>query len=184
MKSKRHEMVTRTTPLICVVGHSGTGKSTIVDASGLNEVISYTDRAPRESESEGKPYRFVTREHMHEMNDEGLFAEMKVVYDQLKAATWEDLNTKDVFIVSPSGMKEIESLGFPVIKIMIHGTPFKQNRTGQTEFDLRPERFDLVIYNHHTLDHNADFLRRIHRSIVAMSFKETNNKKRRVKNAQ
>jgi len=67
-------------PLICIISApSGSGKSTLVNellklVPDLDFSISYTTRAPRGSEQNGKQYHFVSREEFEQMirNDEFL----------------------------------------------------------------------------------------------------------------
>ena len=60
-------------PLICIISApSGSGKSTLVNellklVPDLDFSISYTTRAPRGSEQNGKQYHFVSREEFEQM---------------------------------------------------------------------------------------------------------------------
>lgn len=58
--------------LFIISAPSGSGKSTLVSevrrlVSGLEFSVSYTTRAPRGSEEDGKEYHFTTREHFEQM---------------------------------------------------------------------------------------------------------------------
>ena len=68
-------------PVIYIISApSGSGKSTLVNellklVPNLEFSISYTTRAPRGSEQNGKQYHFVTREQFEEMIRAGEFLE-------------------------------------------------------------------------------------------------------------
>jgi guanylate kinase len=74
-------MSTNPRPVIYIISApSGSGKSTLVNellklVSNLEFSISYTTRAPRGSEQNGKQYHFVTREQFEEMIQAGEFLE-------------------------------------------------------------------------------------------------------------
>lgn len=66
--------------IIIVSAPSGSGKTTIVDrligeVEGLERSISYTTRAPRDGEAEGKDYFFITSDEFLKKIDEGAFLE-------------------------------------------------------------------------------------------------------------
>lgn len=72
--------------LLVVSGPSGAGKGTVCDAllkeyKGLEYSISMTTRAPREGETDGKDYFFVSRETFEEMIKSGKLLEYATVYD-------------------------------------------------------------------------------------------------------
>jgi len=65
---------------------SGSGKSTLVSSlmarePGLIFSVSYTTRAPRGQEQEGREYHFVTREEFRRMIDAGEFVEWAQVFE-------------------------------------------------------------------------------------------------------
>lgn len=65
---------------------SGSGKSTLVNhllahEPGLIFSVSYTTRAPRGQEQDGREYHFVTREEFRRMIDAGEFIEWAQVFD-------------------------------------------------------------------------------------------------------
>lgn len=74
------------TPLIIVSAPSGAGKSSLCDRAikefdELVDSVSYTTRQPREGESEGKPYHFVSREKFEALKKEDFFIEWAEVHD-------------------------------------------------------------------------------------------------------
>ncbi|ADW69639.1 guanylate kinase [Granulicella tundricola] len=71
--------------LFIISAPSGSGKSTLVSqlrtlVEGLDFSISYTTRAPRGSEEDGREYHFTTRERFEEMIAAGEFLEWAQVF--------------------------------------------------------------------------------------------------------
>ena len=71
--------------LFIISAPSGSGKSTLVGqlrtlVEGLDFSISYTTRAPRGSEEDGREYHFVTREEFERMIEAGDFLEWAKVF--------------------------------------------------------------------------------------------------------
>ena len=74
--------------LFIISAPSGSGKSTLVSelrkqVSGVDFAVSWTTRAPRGSEEDGREYHFTTRENFQRMIDEGLFLEHAEVFGNL-----------------------------------------------------------------------------------------------------
>jgi len=74
--------------LFIVSAPSGSGKSTLVtelrkQVSGVDFGISWTTRAPRGSEADGRQYHFTTREQFERMIEAGLFLEHAEVFGNL-----------------------------------------------------------------------------------------------------
>ena len=71
--------------LFIISAPSGSGKSTLVNqlrslVEGLDFSISYTTRAPRGSEEDGREYHFITREEFERMIAAGAFLEWAEVF--------------------------------------------------------------------------------------------------------
>jgi guanylate kinase len=71
--------------LFIISAPSGSGKSTLVNevrtlVTGLEFSVSYTTRAPRGSEEDGREYHFATREHFESMIVAGEFLEWAEVF--------------------------------------------------------------------------------------------------------
>jgi guanylate kinase len=71
--------------LFIISAPSGSGKSTLVSqlrtlVEGLDFSISYTTRAPRGSEEDGREYHFTTRDNFERMIEEGDFLEWAEVF--------------------------------------------------------------------------------------------------------
>ncbi|HUX28820.1 MAG TPA: guanylate kinase [Terracidiphilus sp.] len=74
--------------LFIISAPSGSGKSTLVSelrkqVSGVEFAISWTTRAPRGSEENGREYHFTTREQFERMIAEGVFLEHAEVFGNL-----------------------------------------------------------------------------------------------------
>jgi guanylate kinase len=74
--------------LFIISAPSGSGKSTLVSelrkqVSGVDFAISWTTRAPRGSEENGREYHFTTREEFERMIEAGLFLEHAEVFGHL-----------------------------------------------------------------------------------------------------
>jgi guanylate kinase len=72
--------------LFVISAPSGAGKTTLChmlleQISGISFSVSYTTRNPREGESDGLDYHFITREKFKEMISASLFLEWAKVYD-------------------------------------------------------------------------------------------------------
>ncbi len=71
--------------LFIISAPSGSGKSTLVNelrkqVSGVDFAVSWTTRAPRGSEENGREYNFTTRADFERMVDEGIFLEHAEVF--------------------------------------------------------------------------------------------------------
>lgn len=71
--------------LFIISAPSGSGKSTLVSelrkqVSGVDFSVSWTTRAPRGSEEDGREYHFITREEFLRMAEAGLFLEYAEVF--------------------------------------------------------------------------------------------------------
>jgi guanylate kinase len=74
--------------LFIISAPSGSGKSTLVSelrkqVSGVDFAVSWTTRAPRGSEENGREYHFTTREEFEHMVEVGLFLEHAEVFGNL-----------------------------------------------------------------------------------------------------
>ena len=86
--------------LLIISSPSGGGKGTLIrrvleEETGLSYSVSFTTREPRDDESDGKDYRFVSTERFERLIGEGEFLEYAVVHghyygtsaSQIKAST-------------------------------------------------------------------------------------------------
>ncbi|MDO8413837.1 MAG: guanylate kinase [Gallionellaceae bacterium] len=94
--------------LFIVSAPSGAGKTSLVNAllvnnSQIDVSVSYTTRAPRPGEVEGKDYHFISREIFMAMAQHGDFLESAEVYGNLygTSQSWienETLNGRDILL--------------------------------------------------------------------------------------
>jgi guanylate kinase len=83
--------------LFIISAPSGSGKSTLVSelrkqVSGVDFAVSWTTRAPRGSEEDGREYHFTTREEFLRMVDAGLFLEHAEVFGNLYGTSRQSLD--------------------------------------------------------------------------------------------
>lgn len=104
--------------MLLLCGKSCAGKDTIqkeLIKMGMNSIVSYTTRPPREHETEGVEYHFITKEEFLEKEKQGFFAET-VSYNVASGETWyygsavEDLSNDKVIIVNPHGLEQLRKI--------------------------------------------------------------------------
>ncbi|MGB8030983.1 MAG: guanylate kinase [Terracidiphilus sp.] len=83
--------------LFIISAPSGSGKSTLVSelrrqVSGVDFAVSWTTRAPRGSEENGREYNFTTRDEFERMVNEGLFLEHAEVFGNLYGTARQSLD--------------------------------------------------------------------------------------------
>ena len=82
---------------------------------GMNSVVSYTTRPPRNGEVDGIAYHFITKEEFLEKEKQGFFAET-TSYNVASGETWYygsaigDLTDDKVIIVNPHGLQQIQKI--------------------------------------------------------------------------
>lgn len=82
---------------------------------GMKSIVSYTTRPPREHETEGVEYHFITKEEFLQKEKDGFFAET-VYYDVATGDRWyygsavEDLSDDKVIIVNPHGLRQLRQI--------------------------------------------------------------------------
>ena len=83
--------------LFIISAPSGSGKSTLVSelrkqVSGVDFAVSWTTRAPRGSEEDGREYHFTTRDKFEQMIEAGLFLEHAEVFGNLYGTARQSLD--------------------------------------------------------------------------------------------
>ena len=100
-----------------ILGHSGSGKSTIRNAltsHGIKKIITYTTRPPRVSEVDGIDYNFIEQELFKKMDQDNLFIGTTCYVGNYYSTLKEDLgknNNKDsdcVIVVDKEGVLAIK----------------------------------------------------------------------------
>jgi guanylate kinase len=100
--------------LFIISAPSGSGKSTLVSelrkqVSGVDFAVSWTTRAPRGSEENGREYNFTTREEFQRMVNEGLFLEHAEVFGHFYGTARQSLD--DALAVGHDLMLDIDVQG-------------------------------------------------------------------------
>lgn len=83
--------------MIIVAAPSGAGKSSFVEKISaedprLHDIITYTTRAMRHHESQGKPYFFIDKEEFLKKQSEDFFIEWAQVHTNLYGTSYEQVN--------------------------------------------------------------------------------------------
>ena len=96
---------------ILLCGRTGTGKSTIakeMSRYGYSQVVSYTTRPKRDSETESADHYFISPEEVNAYRD-NIVAYTKIgEYEYF--ATKEELDKKDIYVIDPSGIENIKKI--------------------------------------------------------------------------
>lgn len=156
----------RNLPLICVCGKSGVGKTTIVRASGLREVISYTTRPMREGEKDGHDYHFTSREWMLANRDK-FQLDWKTFGDHIYGATDDDVNNCEIIVITLDSAVKLRKLGVLMYIIWVDG-PIRQDRDRKVNVDNGPDlmkEVDRILVNDGTIEDAAMELVRIWSSL-------------------
>ncbi|MEI6092786.1 MAG: guanylate kinase [bacterium] len=112
-------MLNKEAKIFVISAPSGTGKSTLIEEllklrGDLLKTVSYTTRAPRGEEQNGKDYHFVSIEEFKKLEAAGKFIETAVVYGNLYATSLETINTS--LNNSQNLIKDIDTQGALNIK--------------------------------------------------------------------
>lgn len=126
--------------MLVLVGKSCVGKDTIqkilVNEYGMDKVVTYTTRPPRDGEINGVDYNFV---NFDEETIPFMFAEL-TKYNVASGETWfygsaiwsyDDSDNK-VIILNPEGLKSVREYGFDIFAVEITA-PEKEIRKRQME---------------------------------------------------
>ena len=155
--------------MIVLVGESASGKSSIekylVDNYGYKKIVSYTTRQPREGETNGVDYYFITRSQFHRLKEQGFFAETAVYNDWYYGVAKKDCTDDKVAVLTPHGLrqvskiKDINVMSFYInvprrdrlIKILQRGDSieesYRRNLSDVGMFDGIQDEVDYVINN-------------------------------------
>lgn len=104
--------------MLLLCGKSCAGKDTIqkeLVKMGMQSVVSYTTRPPREHETDGVEYHFITKDDFMKKERKGFFAET-CHYDVALSDRWyygsavEDLLDDKVMIANPCGLEQLRRI--------------------------------------------------------------------------
>lgn len=104
--------------LICLLGKSGSGKTTVAnalhDTFGLSVLPSYTTR-PKRKDS-GNDHEYVTEEEFNSLKDIVAF---NTYSGFLYGATKEQCETYDIYVVDAKGLECLHKYGIPCVSFFI-----------------------------------------------------------------
>lgn len=104
--------------MLLLCGKSCAGKDTVqkeLIKMGMKSIVSYTTRPPREHETEGIEYHFISKEEFLQKEKDDFFAET-VSYNVASSETWhygsavEDLSDDKVIIVNPHRLRQLRKI--------------------------------------------------------------------------
>ena len=116
--------------LVILSGPSGVGKDTVINAwhaldPRVERVVAYTTRAPREGETAGVDYHFVSLQEFLRLAESGAFLEFKEVHGNHYATPLHDME------------KMLEDGKLAVLKIDVQGA--------LTAMELRPDAVSVFL---------------------------------------
>jgi guanylate kinase len=95
---------------IIIIGRGGSGKDYLrkkLVEKGYTYGISFTSRPPREGEIDSVDYFFRTKEEIEALRDNNNFVELQEFNGWYYGITHLEFTSKDIFILSPSGIKNL-----------------------------------------------------------------------------
>ena len=110
--------------LILLVGKTSSGKDTIAryikDVYGIDQVVSYTTRPKRPSETNGVEHIFVTKEEMANiLTTQNVLAYTEFNNTQYCATTQQLEGADKVYIIDPNGVGYLKEKGIPAVTIYV-----------------------------------------------------------------
>ena len=160
--------------IVCILGKSGSGKSTIehkLELLGYNRIISYTTRKPRGNEENGREYHFITEKQFKSLIDKNILMENATYSGNMYGAPRPVGSMNNVIVVEADGFRKIkETYGSQAIGIYISVPTDERdnriNKRGDTEglevtnrrkqdelkFDNIESEVDLVIDGSESVD--------------------------------
>jgi guanylate kinase len=99
--------------MILIVGASAAGKSSIekeLVKKGYKNIVSYTSRPIRETETNHKDYHFITKDEFETKKKEGFFAENTIYNGWYYGIAKSDMKGDAIAVVEPYGFRQIKKL--------------------------------------------------------------------------
>jgi len=97
-------------PRTIIIGKAASGKDYMrakLEERGYKYAATYTTRPKRVDEDEGKDYHFISDEEFTRMVEAGEFYETAEFNDWKYGTSKEQFYTKDIFIMTPSGVSQL-----------------------------------------------------------------------------
>lgn len=95
--------------MIILVGESACGKSCVEkilhDKYGMDKVVSYTTRPPRENEVTGVDYNFIEMNDFIEMGDNNQFVEIGAYRGWFYGSTRDQYKDETIAVLTPHGLR-------------------------------------------------------------------------------
>lgn len=136
----------RKTPLICLCGPSGVGKTAVSyeleQVYGLRPVISHTSRSQRFHEVDGKDYHFRSKAWMS-ANRELFGMDWREFNGSYYGAQDHALLHDDVIVINSEDVAVLRGHGLPVFFIWLEG-PIRDDRARRDDICWRPEYVNQV----------------------------------------
>jgi guanylate kinase len=162
--------------LFIISAPSGTGKTTLAERlvqgrTGLQLSRSYTSRAPRNGESDGVDYHFISRTRFEAMVGDGQFLEWADVFGNLYGTCREDTvsvlaaGVDLILVIDVQGARQVRQTGFEHVGIFVLPPSFEvlerrlRGRSKDTEAQILErlqvardevdavEEYDYVVIN-------------------------------------
>lgn len=116
---------------IILVGPAGSGKDYLREkflSRGFEHDVSYTTRPIRKGEIPGKTYHYVSEERFIELEKAGKFLEAVQFNGWRYGTLLENWLTKDVFIKTPSGVKQLSAKDRGECLVIYLDIPYNERR--------------------------------------------------------
>lgn len=140
--------------LIVVSGPSGSGKTSLMRQIMKNEVVSFTTRKPRQGETDGVDYKFISLEKFKELKEKGKLIEQVKYSGNYYGIDQEEFENKmslgNAFvIVDYHGMQQIKKVYSNCVTLFLY-TPYDQayNQMIQRGDTLDKVEQRLSTYHH------------------------------------
>ena len=174
--------------MIVLSGESASGKSSIekclVANYGYDRSITYTTREPREGETDGVDYHFISLEQFYKLKADGFFAETAMYNNWYYGLAKEDCTDDKVVVLTPHGLRQVSKLpdinvtsfyiSVPrrdrLIKILQRGDNidecYRRNLSDVGQFDGIEDEVDFVINNDGYKKSIMDMANEIHTKVL------------------
>lgn len=91
--------------IFLIVGETGSGKDSVVNALNMKKVISYTTRPKREGETNGVEHYFVSNKEMDKIEKQSNIFAWTKTGDIRYCATDKEVETSKIYIINPDGIR-------------------------------------------------------------------------------